>query len=595
MGLAVASSFQSPKRIAGEGRVDVWIDVLALPIARRELLVLSRASATWRQRLGTSATVLIFGILLAMLYHYAGQMAMTQVMHFLGVGLSIMCLFTGLSLTADAIAEEKRGGTLGLLFLTNLSPFEILLGKLVAHGTVGLYSVLCALPLLSMSMIFGGMRLADVLMYVGSAINVLFFSAALGLWASSVCNEKRAASGLATLMAMILWIGLPLLTLLLSATGAPQWLADTLAHLCLNFPTFQGIGFGRWLPSTATWWDLAWPQILGWTLIGLTVWRLPRCWQEASRRKRWALRDLWKTISYGKAASRLELRRKLLDRNPFMWLASRDRLQAAVAWIIALSVMAAIGYYFFRVSFELGLLIGMGIAISALLQLTFSQSASTQLVREYEQGTLELLLSTPLSVQQVIRGQLAATRRHYRNLFVITVLILWAGIGLLMMQPGRPRTPGIISLTVYSMFLGLNFYAMGWVGMWTVVKAPDPRKAHGNAFFILTIFPGLLFALIVVSVQFLYWLLSTQFPFLLAGLRFSPGPKLVLPLLFLLAFGNCFYWLRLSKRELPGELRLFAFRRYTPSERLTFLGRLGRFVGIALRRIRVADKLSALR
>src|SRR5688572_12138726 len=129
--------------------------MLALPIARRELLVLSRAAGTWQHRFVASVAVFGFGIVFALIYHYAGQRALGQAMHFLGGGLSLMCLFTGVALTADSIAAEKREGTLGLLFLTNLSSFEIVLGKLVAYAVQGFYTVLCALPLLSMTMIFG--------------------------------------------------------------------------------------------------------------------------------------------------------------------------------------------------------------------------------------------------------------------------------------------------------------------------------------------------------------------------------------------------------------------------------------------------------
>jgi ABC-type transport system involved in multi-copper enzyme maturation permease subunit len=177
--------------------------MLALPIAGRELLVLSRAATTWRNRLRASGVVFVFGVIFALLYHYAGKMPLSQIMRLIAVGLSLMCLFTGASLTADSIAEEKRAGTLGLLFLTNLSRFEIVLGKLVAHGVLGFYTVFCALPLLSMSMIFGGMRFSEVLLYLISALDVLFFSAAVGLFASSICREKGRAAGLGTMIVMI--------------------------------------------------------------------------------------------------------------------------------------------------------------------------------------------------------------------------------------------------------------------------------------------------------------------------------------------------------------------------------------------------------
>jgi hypothetical protein len=100
----------------------------------------------------------------------------------------------------------------------------------------------------------------------------------------------------------------------------------------------------------------------------------------------------------------------------------------------------------------------------------------------------------------------------------------------------------------------LNFYALGWVGMWCLVKAPDPKKAHAVGFFLLMVFPGMMFGLIVSGAQFLSWL---------TGWRFSLIPEwLLLPLLFVIAFANCIYWLLRAKRELPDQLRLFAFRRF---------------------------------
>lgn len=556
--------------------------MLALPIARRELLVLARAATTWKHRLLSSAAVFGFGIVFALIYHYAGQMVLNQAMRFLGVGLSLMCLFAGASLTADSIAEEKREGTLGLLFLTNLSPFEIVLGKLVAHAVVGFYTVLCALPLLSMSMIFGGMPLGDVLLYVISALNLLFFSAGVGLVASSICRDKKRANTLGSLIVLSFWMGMPLLALGLSSIGVPVWLTDAIGRLSVNLPHSFGIGFASLRPFTPTAWNLGWPHLLGWMLIGLTVWALPRHWQDQPPRQRRLLRDISKAISLGRPAARLKLRRRLLDRNAFMWLASRDRLQAAGAWLIFFSLMAIIGVNIYIGSgrLDLGLLIGIGIALSAGLQLAFSRAAGAQLLREYEQGTLELLLSTPLSAPEVLQGQFAAARRQYRTLFALTFLLLWTGIILLAQQGGR-RQFGIASLAVYSGLFLLNFYAIGWVGMWAIMKAPDPKKASSNAFIFITILPGMIFGLIVSCGQFLNWL---------TGMRLSPGPELLLPLLFTLAFANCIYWLRRAKRELPQELRLFAFRRYTAQERLTLFGQLGRFAGRLLHRARAPRK-----
>jgi hypothetical protein len=321
--------------------------------------------------------------------------------------------------------------------------------------------------------------------------------------------------------------------------------------------------------------------MLGWAFISLAVWRL-RHWQDEPPAKRWRLRDAWKAFCYGSSAARLKLRRKLLDRNPFMWLASRDRLQAVGIWIISLSLLALIGANLFRGPLQPGTPIAMGIAMVFLVQLAFSQAAAAQLLREYEQGTLEMILSTPLSAQEVVQGQFAAARRQYRSLCGITFLLLWAGVILLAWQGGRGQLLGATVLAVYSGLFLLQFHAIGWLGIWAVVKAREPKKAMSNGFFLISIFPALIGGAIVASVNVLAWL---------AGIRLSPPPTaLLISSLFLLAFANCIYWLRRAKRELPHELRLFAFRRYSAREPVTFFGRLGRFLARCWQRVRSSRK-----
>jgi hypothetical protein len=69
----------------------------------------------------------------------------------------------------------------------------------------------------------------------------------------------------------------------------------------------------------------------------------------------------------------------------------------------------------------------------------------------------------------------------------------------------------------------------------------------------------------------------------------------LLPLLFVLAFANCIYWLLRAKRELPQELRLFAFRRYTAREPVTLFGQIGKLAGRWLHRARAQARTPALR
>jgi len=170
--------------------------------------------------------------------------------------------------------------------------------------------------------------------------------------------------------------------------------------------------------------------------------------------------------------------------------------------------------------------------------------------------------------------------RQFRTLLALLCVLLGASLVALTLQAGPQRLAVLTVLAIYLGLLALQFYALGWAGMWCVVKAPElkqPRRVSSNAFFFIVMLPGIMFGFIVVSVQFLCWL---------AGLVFSPRPQWLVPFFFSLAFANSVYWLRRAKRELPHELRLFAFRRYTPREPVTFFGRMGKMVGHVLRRAR---------
>jgi hypothetical protein len=379
------------------------------------------------------------------------------------------------------------------------------------------------------------------------------------------------------MIVMIFGGGLPLLAITLSSVGGSQWLIELVRRASVN--PF-GVGMGRLPGSISLWWALTWTQMLGWAFLGLATLCLRR-WHDEAPAKRWRLREAWKAICYGGPAARLKLRRRLLDRNAFMWLASRDRLQIVGIWITSICVITCVGFVLSRGKLDPVIPIGTGTALAFLVQLAFSQAAVAQVLREYEQGTLELVLSTPLSVHEVIDGQIAAARRQYRGLFATTFLLLCAGLVLLAWLGAPQRWLGITILPVFLGLLFLQFHALGWVAIWSIVKAPDPKKASSNAFFLITIFPGLMFGLIVVSITFVL---------AMAVIPFSLSPALLLPLLFVLAFGNSIYWLRRAKRELPQALRLFAFQRYTLHEPVTFFGQLGKLFGRLLYRARASRK-----
>jgi ABC-type Na+ efflux pump permease subunit len=96
-------------------------------------------------------------------------------------------LLSAVRLTADGLSGEKREGTLGFLFLTDLKPYDVVFGKLAATSLPALYGLVAVVPVLAIPILLGGVTLADVLRLALVLLNTLFFALSLALFISSLC------------------------------------------------------------------------------------------------------------------------------------------------------------------------------------------------------------------------------------------------------------------------------------------------------------------------------------------------------------------------------------------------------------------------
>src|ERR1051326_1993951 len=97
------------------------------------------------------------------------------------------------ALAAPSIAQERREDTLGLLFLTKLRPYHIVLAKFTARIVELLWFVLLALPFLALPIWFGGVGHAEVISDVLILLGLAFFWSALGLCASAFFRLATSA------------------------------------------------------------------------------------------------------------------------------------------------------------------------------------------------------------------------------------------------------------------------------------------------------------------------------------------------------------------------------------------------------------------
>ena len=115
----------------------------------------------------------------------------------------------GIFLTSDSLSEEKRDGTLGLLFLTDLRGFDVVLGKLMSQSLQAFYGFLAALPILALPIMIGGVTGIEFGRSMLVLCNTLFLSLSIGLLVSSMSREVIKAMNAAFLLTFLFLVLLP--------------------------------------------------------------------------------------------------------------------------------------------------------------------------------------------------------------------------------------------------------------------------------------------------------------------------------------------------------------------------------------------------
>jgi len=548
----------------------------ASAIVERELRVAARRPKTYRLRwiMAMVAFLSIGWAVWAFLQFRGAGLVGTQVFSYLGQLVFVVCLFAGMADTADCLSEEKREGTLGLLFLTDLKGCHIVIGKLLATSLHSIYGLLAAVPSFALLLFVGGVQGQQLFQLTLALLNALFFSLAGGLFISAMSrNQKKAANGAAFLM-ILFWLG-PMALSEWLRTRAGSWeftvLADSIALFSPGHTVDSVFGAGV---SSRFWWSLLTTQGAAWTFLFLACRILPNAWKDkpvGPTGVPW--KDRLQQWSYGKPAKRAALRRTLLNQNAFYWLASRERLRALSTWLLILGVLVAIAILWGCLipRFEpLPAFTMTAITLNAVLKLEFAATAARSLAVERHAGTLELILSTPLSVRSILRGQWLALRRHYLAPVLVLValdvsmsLALWLSDAATLSQMSDGTFTGltyvVLTLAAMTMMLVVDLVALGWMGMWTGLNARLPSHAASPTVLTILVVPWVILLTTQTSIAILKtaWMTELKFwHFLLAWF----GIGLAIDLFAIL-------W---SRRRLNREFRIVATQRFQPPKRGIF-------------------------
>lgn len=166
-----------------------------LPIVSRELRVAARRRSTYFIRSAAALLLIALGTwMFLMLSRESPRDLGMGVFGVLAGCAALACLLSGVQSTSDCISRERREGTLGLLFLTDLRGYDVVLGKLVANGLSSFYGVLAVVPMLGIPLLIGGVAPAEFWRMAILALDTLFFSLTLGICVSSLSVNARKAS-----------------------------------------------------------------------------------------------------------------------------------------------------------------------------------------------------------------------------------------------------------------------------------------------------------------------------------------------------------------------------------------------------------------
>ena len=197
-----------------------------VPVVGREMRVTARSGRTYWLR---GLFALVMSVVTLGAIHFLGPlMPESQLGNYLFRVLAwagmLSCSLAALD-TADRISAERRDGTLGLLFLTDLRGIDVVLGKLAAGAFPSGYFVLAGVPVVSVLFLLGGVRPGEVVRVALLCLNVLIFALAAGLTVSSVSLAARKAVGGSVLVIGAVLL-LPYLPVALNAPGTVvRWAA----------------------------------------------------------------------------------------------------------------------------------------------------------------------------------------------------------------------------------------------------------------------------------------------------------------------------------------------------------------------------------
>jgi hypothetical protein len=287
---------------------------------------------------------------------------------------------------------------------------------------------------------------------------------------------------------------------------------------------------------------------------------LPRAWRETDEKTsgptRW-LRHIRPTTGF-----LAFMRGRVFGDNPVYWLAMGDEAaqrqvnrsvrSLRIVWLIFLlaAVFSPLHAQMLIASFI------MAYCLHVLVKVLYTTEACQQMFKDRQSGALELLLVTPITVEEIIAGHRLALKEQFRSAFiklcVINLLMTWLVVvcaGLFDLQDNVL----IVFLEAFvggALMLWLDMRALAWAGMWHGLNSRRTHRAVLTTLGKVMLLPWLVIIFVAVTESFV----STP----------EKAAITIAAWMLLGAVLNMFVG-GIARKKLLNQLRTAAARRYQPA------------------------------
>ena len=501
-----------------------------LPVIGRELSARARQKSTWALRVSVVGLAAFMSAVALLSGNQSGGGPM--LFSILSRATAFYCALAGFYFTADSITGERREGTLGLLYLTRLTSFDLVAGKLAVSSLGAIYGLVGIFPVFAIPLLLGGVSGEAVFKTMLALLNLLLFSLAAGSLGSAAGRSRSGALALTALILCFWQMSLAILIMLIvlvrlrnvgpkgwKMRSRPEWAivaANCAMFVAMAFlrkmaggegimffsPFFAfGLASDSGVQSPEKYWvSLAATHAAGWLFL-FNAGKLA----EIARQNKDILplpdnpRGLFRASAFptNKPAP-------VPEGAPLRWLVNRPRDLWLMAWLAALVIAFNTGLTaFLLLSRSPGPLSGLlfylwQMAAAFGWSLTVSLAATRLFGNGRADGFFELLLVSPLSNRQLLGDQARALLAFFKwPLFLVIMVSLVVTFAQFRLTPYTGAHPLItIALTISSRLA--RFFALIWVGLWMARRSNHSVKAAIQTSLFVQLVPSLLFYLFLV-------------------------------------------------------------------------------------------------